>query len=116
MAFNPSYLEIVSPVVEALVRARQDAAKTNWVNKSKSQLLFHGDAAFAGQGVVMEDIPNGWFQTRCLTYWWGTVNHSSSTTKWALTTSRQEECRRSTTEVLYLISKNVQAPIFQREW
>ena len=53
LAFNPSHLEIVSPVVEGSVRARQDRRE----DKDGSQVLsviIHGDAAFAGQGVVME--------------------------------------------------------------
>ncbi|WP_028489158.1 2-oxoglutarate dehydrogenase E1 component [Thiothrix lacustris] len=53
LAFNPSHLEIVSPVMEGSVRARQDRRQ----DKDGDQVLgisIHGDAAFAGQGVVME--------------------------------------------------------------
>jgi 2-oxoglutarate dehydrogenase E1 component len=53
LAFNPSHLEIVSPVMEGSVRARQDRRE----DKDGDQVLgisIHGDAAFAGQGVVME--------------------------------------------------------------
>ncbi|MFH7456672.1 hypothetical protein, partial [Pseudomonas syringae group genomosp. 7] len=51
MAFNPSHLEIVSPVVEGSVRARQD--RRNDPNGDKVLTIsLHGDAAFAGQGVV----------------------------------------------------------------
>ncbi|MBU0655066.1 MAG: 2-oxoglutarate dehydrogenase E1 component [Gammaproteobacteria bacterium] len=53
LAFNPSHLEIVSPVVEGSVRARQDRRE----DRDGDQVLgisIHGDAAFAGQGVVME--------------------------------------------------------------
>ena len=53
LAFNPSHLEIVGPVVEGSVRARQDRrgdVKRNTV----LPIIIHGDAAFAGQGVVME--------------------------------------------------------------
>jgi len=53
LAFNPSHLEIVDPVVAGSVRARQthrgDATREQVV-----PVLIHGDAAFAGQGVVME--------------------------------------------------------------
>jgi 2-oxoglutarate dehydrogenase E1 component len=53
LAFNPSHLEIVSPVVQGSVRARQRRRKD-----TETQQVFpiqiHGDAAFAGQGVVME--------------------------------------------------------------
>ena len=52
---NPSHLEAVNPVVEGFVRARQDM-----MNDSERRrilpLLIHGDAAFAGQGVVMETL------------------------------------------------------------
>src|SRR5579863_4493704 len=55
LAFNPSHLEIVNPVVEGSVRARQD--RRNDVKGEKIlPVLVHGDAAFAGQGVVMETL------------------------------------------------------------
>ena len=53
MAFNPSHLEIVGPVVEGAVRARQD----RWTDNAEDRIVpvvLHGDAAFAGQGVNME--------------------------------------------------------------
>lgn len=53
LAFNPSHLEIVSPVVEGSVRARQDRRKDSSGDKVVP-ISIHGDAAFAGQGVVME--------------------------------------------------------------
>lgn len=53
MAFNPSHLEIVGPVVEGAVRARQDRWAENGYEKIVPVVL-HGDAAFAGQGVNME--------------------------------------------------------------
>jgi 2-oxoglutarate dehydrogenase E1 component len=53
MAFNPSHLEIVDPVVIGSVRARQARTPNNARDKVMP-LLVHGDAAFAGQGVVME--------------------------------------------------------------
>ena len=55
LAFNPSHLEIVNPVVEGSVRARQD--RRNDANGSKVlPILIHGDAAIAGQGVGMETL------------------------------------------------------------
>lgn len=52
---NPSHLEIVDPVVLGKVRAKQDQrAKPNVQRTSVMPLLIHGDAAFAGQGVVAE--------------------------------------------------------------
>jgi 2-oxoglutarate dehydrogenase E1 component len=53
LAFNPSHLEIISPVVEGSVRARQQRYG-DWNGKRILSVLVHGDAAFAGQGVVME--------------------------------------------------------------
>jgi 2-oxoglutarate dehydrogenase E1 component len=52
LAFNPSHLEFVNPVVEGRVRAKQDRKKRNGV----MPLLIHGDAAFMGQGVVPETL------------------------------------------------------------
>jgi 2-oxoglutarate dehydrogenase E1 component len=55
LAFNPSHLEIVNPVVEGSARARMDRRG----DKNGSEvlaILVHGDAAFAGQGVVMETL------------------------------------------------------------
>ena len=53
MAFNPSHLEFVNPVVEGRVRAKIDRRK----RKSTMPLLIHGDAAFMGQGVVGDAQP-----------------------------------------------------------
>jgi 2-oxoglutarate dehydrogenase E1 component len=53
LAFNPSHLEIVGPVVEGSVRARQDRLRDKYGARVLS-VVIHGDAAFAGQGVVME--------------------------------------------------------------
>lgn len=55
LAFNPSHLEIVNPVVVGSVRARMDRRKDPQ-GKHVLPLLVHGDAAFAGQGVVMETL------------------------------------------------------------
>ena len=65
MASNPSHLEAVSPVVEGIVRAKQDLVirpsdGTQWPLKADHfpylPILIHGDAAFAGQGVVAETL------------------------------------------------------------
>ena len=55
LAFNPSHLEIVNPVVEGSVRARQQR-RADRDGKQVLPVLIHGDAAFAGQGVVMETM------------------------------------------------------------
>ncbi len=52
LAFNPSHLEFVNPVVEGRVRAKQDRRKRLGV----MPLLIHGDAAFIGQGIVPETL------------------------------------------------------------
>src|SRR5690625_1698526 len=51
MAFNPSHLEIVAPVVQGSVRARQ-ARRNDDTGAQVLPIVVHGDAAFAGQGVV----------------------------------------------------------------
>jgi 2-oxoglutarate dehydrogenase E1 component len=65
MASNPSHLEAVSPVVEGIVRAKQDLVirpsdGTQWSEMADHfpylPILIHGDAAFAGQGVVAETL------------------------------------------------------------
>ncbi len=55
LAFNPSHLEIVNPVVEGSTKARQDR-RDDEHGKEVLPVLIHGDAAFAGQGVVMETL------------------------------------------------------------
>jgi 2-oxoglutarate dehydrogenase E1 component len=55
LAFNPSHLEIVNPVVEGSVRARMDR-RADAKGSQVLPVLVHGDAAFAGQGVVMETL------------------------------------------------------------
>src|SRR5213083_673919 len=55
LAFNPSHLEIVDPVVEGTVRARQ-RRRDDKTGDQVMPVLLHGDAAFAAQGVVMETL------------------------------------------------------------
>ena len=55
LCFNPSHLEYVNPVALGRVRAKQD--RTNDVNREHSMsLLIHGDAAFAGEGIIQESL------------------------------------------------------------
>ena len=70
LAFNPSHLEIVNPVVEGSVRARQDR-RGDSLGEKVLPVLIHGDAAFAGQGVVAETFQLS--QTRAF-YTGGTVH------------------------------------------
>ncbi len=53
---NPSHLEAVNPVVVGKVRARQDTAGDTQRRSSVMAILMHGDAAFAGQGLVYETL------------------------------------------------------------
>jgi len=55
LAFNPSHLEIINPVVEGSVKARQDRRGKGSID-TIIPVLIHGDAAFAGQGIVMETL------------------------------------------------------------
>lgn len=105
MAFNPSHLEIASPVVEGSVRARQDR-RADKAGKKVIPLIVHGDAAFAGQGVVMETFQMS--QTRG--YYTGGTIHIIVNNQVGFTTSKQEDAR--STEYCTDVAKMVQAPIF----
>jgi 2-oxoglutarate decarboxylase len=56
LAANPSHLEAVNPVLEGIVRAKQDRLDLKGSAYTVLPLLLHGDAAFAGQGVVAETL------------------------------------------------------------
>jgi len=56
MAYNPSHLEAVNPVVIGMARAAQRIRKDTEKRKKVIPLLIHGDAAFAGQGIVAETL------------------------------------------------------------
>ena len=105
LAFNPSHLEVVNPVVEGSVRARQERR-----NDAKGDcvlpLLIHGDAAFAGQGVVMETLQLS--QARGF-YTGGTV-HVIINNQVGFTTSEPRDARST----LYCsdVAKMLEAPIF----
>ena len=56
LAANPSHLEAVDPVLEGIVRAKQDLLDRGEEGFTVLPVLIHGDAAFAGQGVVAETL------------------------------------------------------------
>ncbi len=56
LAANPSHLEAVDPVVEGIARARQRIRGDTEFRRKVLPLLLHGDAAFAGQGIVAETL------------------------------------------------------------
>ncbi len=103
--FNPSHLEIVSPVVEGSARARQ-----NRRNDAKGDLvlpvLIHGDAAFAGQGVVMETFQMS--EARGFTT--GGTLHIIINNQIGFTTSNPLDAR--STVYCTEVARMVQAPIF----
>jgi len=105
LAFNPSHLEIVSPVIEGSVRARQDR-RADPVGESVVPIVIHGDASFAGQGVVMETFQMS--QTRA--YRTGGTLHVVLNNQIGFTTSEPADAR--STEYCTDIAKMVQAPIF----
>ena len=104
LAFNPSHLEIADPVVAGSVRSRQER-RNDTARKQVMPILIHGDAAFAGQGVVMELFQMS--QARGFTVG-GTV-HIVINNQVGFTTSNRDDSRST----LYCtdIAKMVAAPV-----
>ncbi|MCC7198932.1 MAG: 2-oxoglutarate dehydrogenase E1 component, partial [Gammaproteobacteria bacterium] len=104
LAFNPSHLEVVNPVVEGSVRARQER-RGDTLGEHVIPVQIHGDAAFAGQGVVMETLQLS--QARAF-YTGGTI-HLIINNQVGFTTSNPADARST----LYCsdVAKMIEAPI-----
>lgn len=104
LAFNPSHLEFVDPVVEGSVKARQlrrgDSGRSEVL-----PILLHGDAAFAGQGVVLETIN----MSQLLGYDTGGSLHIIINNQVGFTTSNPRSAR--STEYCSDLAKMLEAPI-----
>jgi len=105
LAFNPSHLEIVDPVVEGSVRARQHRRRDK-DGQQVLHVLIHGDASYSGQGVVMETLNLA--QTRG--FGTGGTVHIIINNQIGFTTSDLRDARST----LYCsdVSKMLEVPIF----
>ncbi len=105
LAFNPSHLEFISPVAMGSVRARQERQNGQRIDYAMPVML-HGDAAFAGEGIVMETLNMS--QTRA--YHVGGTIHIILNNQVGFTTSNPKDARSS----LYCtdIAKMLDAPVF----
>jgi 2-oxoglutarate dehydrogenase E1 component len=105
LAFNPSHLEVVNPVVEGSVRARQER-RGDAAGDKVLAVQIHGDAAFAGQGVVMETLQ----LSQARGFYTGGSVHVIINNQVGFTTSDPHDARST----LYCsdVAKMVEAPIF----
>jgi len=111
LAFNPSHLEIVDPVVEGSVKARQTRRHDERGDRVVP-VLIHGDAAFAGQGVVMETLQ----LSHAKGYGTGGTLHVIVNNQIGFTTPNPIEAREGhevrTSRYATDIAKMLEAPVF----
>ncbi len=105
LGFNPSHLEIIDPVVTGSARARQ-TRRGDFAHEQVMPVLIHGDAAFAGQGVIMELFN----MSQARGFHVGGTVHIVVNNQIGFTTSNPLDARST----LYCteVAKMVQAPIF----
>jgi 2-oxoglutarate dehydrogenase E1 component len=104
LGFNPSHLEIIDPVVAGSVRARQ-TRRHDHERKQVLPILVHGDAAFAGQGVVMELFQ----MSQARGYAVGGTVHIVVNNQVGFTTSNPQDAR--STQYCTDVAKIVSAPV-----
>lgn len=105
LAFNPSHLEVVNPVVEGSVRARQER-RGDKLGERVLPILIHGDSAFAGQGVVMETLQ----LSQARAFFTGGTVHIIVNNQVGFTTSRPDDVR--STMYCSDVAKMLETPIF----
>lgn len=105
LAANPSHLEAVDPIIEGMVRARQDRAESDDSAAQYVPVLIHGDAAFAGQGVVAETLN----MSQLKGYHTGGTIHLVINNQIGFTAAPEDTCSGVYSTD---IAKMVQAPIF----
>jgi 2-oxoglutarate dehydrogenase E1 component len=105
LAFNPSHLEVVNAVVEGSVRARQER-RGDVLGDKVLAVQIHGDAAFAGQGVIMETLQ----LSQARGFYTGGSMHVIINNQIGFTTSDPHDARST----LYCsdVAKMIEAPIF----